>query len=141
MNVLPAPPVQRLGTAVLLQGGAVLDVLALADRGIRLTTRVDGINPPARVLELLDVLRQAAADLRDGTAQRRQAAVAELADRTDSTAWIGSEEAAELLGLSVRQVQRLASSLEAVRGPGRVWLFDPLTVEAYAADRESRRTG
>ena len=54
----------------------------------------------------------------------------------DST-YIDSAEAAELLGLSRRQVQRLANGLDSVR-VGSIWMLRRATVLAHKARREAQ---
>jgi hypothetical protein len=52
----------------------------------------------------------------------------------DTTVWIRSAGAADLLGVSVRRVQAVARSGAVVtrRGPGRCWLFDRQSLVAWS---------
>ena len=61
---LNAPPVQRLGSAVLLQGPAVADAAYLVAVGLRALSRRDGVAPMSRWLVLQRHLK-AVADLAD----------------------------------------------------------------------------
>lgn len=52
--------------------------------------------------------------------------------------WITARQAADILGLSKRQTQRLAADLQGERVDGR-WQFRRSTVMAYAEGREDGR--
>ena len=54
---MPTPAVQRLGSAVLLQGPAVADVAFLVGLGMRYRARVDGTAPSAHHRALLSLTR------------------------------------------------------------------------------------
>lgn len=163
MSGLPPriPAVQQLGAAVLLQGPALLDVLYLVDLGVREVTRRDGITPSPRLLELHRRLAAAAEDYRrmsaSGLGDVRNGAVQAVSSWASAPAFlpgadahsdgsgvgrgghhpvVTTREAASILGLSDRQVRRLASAGEI--GPsrhGKNLLLDRGSVEALAANR------
>lgn len=135
----PVPPVQQLGSAVLLQGRAVIDVHYLVAIGVRETTRRDGISPSPRLQALLKVLASAARDLQAesavGPADVRIEADAEPSTVLDDTT---TAEAATMLGISSRQVRRLAHELggHQVRG---AWIFPRGAIESAHRNRCSQK--
>ncbi len=135
------PPLQRLGSAILVQGQAVVDLHMLVRGGLRMHRSVDGIEPASRLRQLDQVLAEAAAVVTDelmsgvGQMSRRQQvdqACSELPEE------IGTCEAAGLLHLTPRHVQRLAVDLGGRRAAGR-WIFDRSTIAAAAHQRIRRR--
>lgn len=128
-------PVQRLGSAVLLQGRAVIDVHYLVAVGVRETTRRDGISPSPRLKALLKVLASAAHDLQAesavGPADVRVEADAGSSTVLDETT---TAEAATMLGISSRQVRRLAPELggHQIRG---AWIFPRGAIESAHHNR------
>jgi excisionase family DNA binding protein len=115
---------------VLVGQGEASALLVLLAPGRRQFAR-DGLRLPPSVLELLRELEATAGPL----APPAQRAVPEVR-------WIGTAEAAALLGLRERQARSLAESgrLRACRD-GRRWLFDHadvlLEADARAAYRQS----
>lgn len=136
------PSAQRLGSAVLLQGPAVADVAHLVEVGLRARQARDGIAPTTRQLAVLRELRGARDDLAPSrTASRprhRDAAdgsgLARLALCPDE---LSTHAAAALLGVGVRQVQRLAPRLGARRQPSGALLYDRAAVLSEAATRRA----
>lgn len=128
----PPPAVQQLGTAVLLQGAALLDARRFVTLGIRAASR-DGIAAPPRVALLLRALTDASAcpltdpGREDGPAMPTGAA-------SDATDTITTAEVATLLGLSTRQTRRLARTLEARQLRSGVYVYDRTAVDAYLID-------
>ncbi|MEZ0382170.1 helix-turn-helix domain-containing protein [Mycobacterium sp. pW045] len=59
---------------------------------------------------------------------------------TQSDVWITAREAADILGVSKRQAQRLHADLDGQLIGGR-WLFKRETVQEYAHERTSGRGG
>jgi len=135
---MTGPPLQRFGGMIMEQGVAVLDTYYLLSVGLR-DTRRGGAAVPGRFLLLQAELAAAAAEVRaSATGQDDGAPVApqQYSEREDT---IGTAEAASILGLSNRQVQRLAADLDG-RFIGGCWCFDRLAVQSYAAHRDAHRT-
>jgi hypothetical protein len=135
------PAVQVLGGAVLLRGPAVLDALNLVALGVRETRRRDGIEPSPGLQTLIAGLAAAADQVRaQAMSDAGHRDVAEQANRAQSAALqrVGTREAAQMLGLTTRQTQRLAAELGGSRGPGHAWTFDLGVVEAAAVRRASK---
>jgi len=133
-----APAVQQLGSAVLLQGPAVVDVWRLVALGVRAAHR-DGIGL-ARVDHLQAVLAAAAAEVR-ATSEPGQRDVAQVPTRAtcDPSEPLTTREVAAMLGLSPRQTQRMARTLDARRLRSGRLIFDRGAVQAYLADHHSRK--
>jgi len=129
-----APAVQQLGSAVLLQGPAVVDVWRLVALGVRAAHR-DGIGL-ARVDHLQAVLAAAAAEVR-ATSGTGQCDVAQVPARAtcDPSEPLSTREAANLLGLSPRQTQRMARTLDAHQLRSGRLIFDRGAVDAYLIER------
>ena len=131
------PEVQQLGAAVLLSGLALFDVHRFLVRGITEVKRQDGISPHPRLLHLVDAIKaaRAAGEVMARNGQR------DVADDTHQSDWvkdrkdIGTTTAAQILGLSSRQVQRIARSLGGRQSPSGTWIFERLAVEAYGHER------
>jgi hypothetical protein len=136
------PPVQQLGSAVLLQGLAVVDVYRLVALGLQVVRQRDGITPPTRLRALERTLAAASEEFRRVSPPRHDdvAPAAEVA-LSDPVRRLTTAQAAVILGLSVRQVQRLAPDIGT--RCGRVFVLDQGAVEAYAAERaaEGKRDG
>jgi len=132
------PAVQRFGSVVLLQGPAVLDVWHLVALGVRAAHR-DGIGL-ARVDHLQAVLAAAAAEVR-ATSECGHGDVAQLpaGALSDPSEPLTTGEVATMLGLSPRQTQRMARTLDARRLRSGRLLFDRGAVDAYLADHHSRK--
>ena len=151
-----APAVQRLGSAVLLQGPALAEVLHLVALGARERERRNGLPASRRLRDLLAVLAETVAeDELVSPLSDRQYACSDMVprhrdihERDDSADFdtsvmrrheISTGEVAEVLGVSQRQVQRLASSIGSRRAPSGRLVFDGLAVQAYAATRKEER--
>ncbi len=134
---MTGPSLQRFGGMVMVQGVAVADAYYLLSVGLR-DTRRGGAAVPSRFLLLQAELAAAAAEVRaSATGQHDGAPVAPQphSEREDT---IGTAEAASILRLSHRQVQRLAADLDG-RFIGGCWCFDRLAVQSYAHHRDQHR--
>lgn len=120
------PPLQNLGSSVLLQGVALADAYYLVAAGLK-ESRSRQQKIPPRMFVLQDEIESA---LRSYNQQRRQSEVAKLPVPHNYS--IGTDEAANILGRSRRHVQRIAKSLDGQRS-GKSWTFDRRIVEAYGA--------
>ena len=76
-------------------------------------------------------------EVRAMSSQRHEKSAA--AEELDPEEWIGTTDAAEILGLTVRQTQRLARDLDGKR-VGRIWLFRRSIVEDYAEEKRRGNT-
>jgi len=125
------PAVQRLGSAVLLQGPAVADAAYLVAVGVRTLARRDGV-AIARWLTLQRALQQVAA------ADHGHADVLGVVDEEALLAeeLVSTKEAAHMLRLTERQVRRIAACLGG-RHAGRALVFDRSAVQAEAARRRA----
>lgn len=137
----PVPAVQTFGCALVLTGLAVLDVRALVALGVRQAAR-DGVTAPPRLAQLQRALDTVAAEVRVKSLPGHHDATLRLC-QPDSTRSdrLGTQEVAEMLGLTQRQVQRLAPQLGAEQLANRTYLFDRVAVEAHAAARHPHRDG
>ena len=129
-----APPVQQLGAAVVLQGAALANVR----RCVRLAQRVsarDGIRLGHWFDDLTCALDAAMSDLGHADVDTRPSVPQSLS--TDKR--IGTKEAAAMIGLSERQVRRIAASLDGNQLPSGAWHFDADAVAAYALAKEAHR--
>lgn len=130
-----APAVQALGSAVLLQGAALAEVLHLVAVGAQVRQRRDGIPPSPALQDLIAVLARAVDDSPLSPTRQRHVVTAVTSEDLKSVGVpMGSREAAELLGLSVRQIQRSAAVLGGHRIGGRL-VFDRDAVIAHQASR------
>lgn len=125
-------PVQHLANAVVLSGPALADTYYLICAGIRYTRR-NGYTPD-RFRALQETLGNAAAAAAHPR-HRDDAPTPEIA-HSPPDELIGAQEAAHMLGLSKRQVQRIARSLDGRLAAGR-WVFDRAAVAAYHAHRKA----
>jgi len=135
---MTGPPLQRFGAAILLQGMAVEDVHYLAAAGLRATRR-GGAAVPGRFLQLQAELAAAAAVVRAAAVGQHDVAPVAPQPHSAREDTIGTTEAAGILRLSHRQVQRIAADLDG-RFIGGCWCFDRLAVLSYAAHRDEHRT-
>ena len=142
----PRPlPVQVLGSAVLLQEEAVLQVLTALGVYER-SLKANGAQPSPRLLGLQRAFALAALAVHaqnGDVSQVRQRDATLDASQPDSTqtAQIGTREAAQMLGVTTRQVQRLAATLDGRRLANGHIIFDRLAVQSYAlAIRNNHRT-
>ena len=127
------PPVQRLGDAVLIQGRALPTLTHLALLGARERARRGGVEPGGAVREWLQLLADASHARHDGVVADDESAESALLEP------IGAKEAATMLGIGVRQAQRIARSIGGRRCPGGAWEFERGAVVAYIAGRDERR--
>ncbi|MFD4368977.1 hypothetical protein [Rhodococcus sp. NPDC058521] len=126
---MSTPPVQRLGRAVLLQGRALdLAYLATAATTRILTERHQPI--PGGMTELVATLKHAVSQQRHNDDAPTPRYATSEHDR------ITVSEAAELLGVTPRTVQRLARTLEGRKFAG-CWTFDPALVTEYRSLRNT----
>jgi len=128
--------VEVIGPAVILQGLALLDTRALVIRGIKDVQRMDGITPHPRLLALVSAIDAAiiageASDQRHPDPPR----VSLEGICGEQSEIIGTRQAAQILGTSARQVQRIAASLNGYRLPSRCWTFSKLDVQSYLEQR------
>lgn len=127
-----APEVQLVGDAVQIRGRAAIDAYRVLAEGIGVVRRRDAIEPNPGLLILLAALKtsadvaRASADVADIADVRQQKSRASLR----SGELIGIAKAAELCGLSERQVRRLAGEMGGRKAHNR-WVFDKGLVEAY----------
>ena len=132
---MTAPAVQKLGSAVLLQGPAVHDVCYLVGLGLKYRAMMDGCSPREHHRRLLALLTDAAISRpvsADGHADARQEV--DLAESTRGDGPVQTDTAARMLGLTTRQVRRLADQLGG-RRIGGTWVFDRAAVSAEAIRR------
>ena len=107
--------------------------------GIRAANR-DGIGL-ARVTHLQAVLAAAAAEVRAAAAECGHADVAQLPTEavSDPSEPLTTREVAAMLGLSPRQTQRMARTLDARRLRSGRLIFDRGAVESYLAAQPTRK--
>ena len=129
----PLPPVLSLTGSVLLTGPALTDAYYLVAAGIRYT-RHNGHPIPARFETLLTVIGEQRAKSQPGQCDTLTPAPRQHCETEEL---IGSQQAADILGVSKRQTQRLAADLDG-RLAGGHWVFDKKAVEAYAAQRNTK---
>ncbi|WP_072688413.1 hypothetical protein [Rhodococcus marinonascens] len=127
------PPVQILGSAVLIQGGAVGAVryaVAVTQRA-RARNGLASSGVLAHLLAALDTAHVSDAGQSDAeTVAVKQDSVHAIIDP------IGAEEVAGMHGCSARQARRLAPDLDGRISGGR-WVFDRRTVTEYAQNRNA----
>jgi hypothetical protein len=126
---------------VLLQGPAVADLAYLATLGLRYRARTDGLPATVHHRRLLALLTAAAVDLaamsgRDGHADGHQAP--DLPTSEVGEVVMRSEAVARALGITARQVRRMAEELGG-RRIGRVWEYDRTAVLAAVTRRQETR--
>lgn len=130
------PGIHRSGDVVLLQGPALVQCRALVFKAVRDSSRCDGISPSPTTRDLLQALDEAMTELRKNgsmSLERHEQALATpiVKDSDIEQIWISTATAATILGVSVRQAQRLAEVLGAKRFFGRSLSFDRATVMDY----------
>jgi hypothetical protein len=131
-------PLQRFGGMIMLQSVAVADAYYLLSVGLRTVRR--GATPiPSRFLLLQAELAAAAAEVRASATGQHDVAPVAPQPHSEGEDNIGTVEAAGILRLSHRQVQRIAADLDG-RFVGGCWCFDRLAVQSYAAHRDEHRT-
>ncbi len=136
---MTVPAVQQLGAAVILQGAALIDARRFVALGIRAAWQ-DGIAAPPRVALLQQALTDAAAEVRAASALGH-GDVAQLPTRavSDPSEPLTTREVAAMLGIGVRQAQRMAGTLDARQLRCGRLLFNRGAVDAYLADHHSRK--
>lgn len=126
MPALPAIAAQRVN-GILLQGHALVAVAQLVKVGIRSAWRDDGITPSPRLRQLADLLADAA---RDTAASGHPFVGAGLTPASSSLDEITTTEGAAMLGVSKRQMRRIAPLLGG-RHAAAGWLVRRGAVAAY----------
>lgn len=118
---------------VLLEGEDTLHRVVFALAAAQQARRRNGMQPGAGHTEILAAVETAlAADgLTDGPAEPVEALC--------ETEVIGTEETAQLLGVSTRQVRRIATSLDGTRTRGG-WIFHRGTINDYLETRRRCQT-
>lgn len=135
------PPLQRLGDAVLLQGPALLQCRALVFKAVRDSSKRDGIVPSANTRDLLQALDEAASAYR---ACRQMSPIRHddmpfqpnVKESDTELVGIGTATVANILGVTVRQAQRLAGRLGAQKTLSGSLSFDRVTVLEYRKLRQ-----
>ena len=135
---MTGPPLQRFGGMVMVQSVAVADAYYLLSAGLR-DVRRGGAEVPGRFLLLQAELAAAAAEVRAAAVGQHDGAPVVPQPHSEGEDNIGTGEAAGILRLSHRQVQRIAADLDG-RFIGGCWCFDRLAVQSYAAHRDEHRT-
>ena len=131
----------RADPEVILRGRALLAARYLVEQGIRRVQESDSIDPPRDLLELRSRLNRAAAEYRMSLERRSSAPLGiDQARSPMDRRSVSTAEAAKILKLSVRQVQRIAPSIGAQR-VGRAFLFDPEVIMVLAAQRLEKGEG
>lgn len=126
---------------VILRGRALLAARYLVEQGIRRVQESDSIDPPRDLIELRSTLNRAAAEYRMSLERRSGAPLAiDQATSPIDRRPLSTAEAAKILKLSDRQVQRIAPSIGA-RRVGRAFLFDPEVIMVLAAQRLEKEEG
>lgn len=135
------PQLQRLGSAVVLQGQMLAELRWALAMGLQAMSKRDGYVPPSlyalqselkRAIAARDIESGNHSDEGSGNAAKGNAEnVAQLTKRE----WIGSAEAASLLGLQPRQVRNLRDLLGG-RKKGKALVFHRAAVEAEAERRK-----
>ena len=120
-------PARALGPAVLVDGDTLPTLRWCVAVAVR-EKRRNGTRPGP----ILAALDQAAAQAMTAS---RQSDIPEPAPRPHSDQWLSTEQVADRLGISRRQAQRLAGTLDA-RRVGQTLMFDPDTVHEYATHKE-----
>ncbi|NIL74415.1 helix-turn-helix domain-containing protein [Rhodococcus sp. B10] len=131
----PVPPAQVHGETLLVQGPA----LALVHRALLLMAKHNERRPTTPTFELLSRTIRQAMDAQEAMSRTRQRDTTSVATQTELplTEQIGTREAAEILGVTLRTCQRLAGEIGGARCSSR-WVFDRAVVQAYRAERTAR---
>jgi hypothetical protein len=119
----------------------VHDVAYLVGLGLRYRAQADGCPPLSRHRRLLALLTEASISVSvsdDGRSDVRDEADPAGLVTGDGDGPIQADTAAQMLGLTSRQVRRLADLLGG-RRIGRAWVFDRAAVSAEAVRREETR--
>lgn len=137
--VLDAYAVRLGGGRVLLSSPqACLDVLRSLQAAVAASGR-SGLRPPPRVVTLIAALEAELSQVTsgDGNAELpREPAVPASVQPTDPA---DTKAAAQMLGITVRQVRNLGPRLDGRKVAG-AWIFDRDQLAAEAARRERERT-
>lgn len=138
VDVTP-PAAQQLGTAVLVQGAAVLDLWYLAALGVRVCRR-DGLLPVDRLKPMLDVLAATATTVRQSSAGQVDVRPGLNSSESEHVLdKVTTAEVAQMLNVSHRQAQRITRQLGGRRGPGSALVVDRGAVEAHRQARQTDR--
>ncbi|TPG31644.1 hypothetical protein [Mycolicibacterium hodleri] len=133
------PAVQQVGAAVLVQGDGLEHVKACVLALMREMQRNGYAPPPA----LADLLTKAHAARMSQTRQEfvSYQVVEAHSESQDVDDWIGVAEAAQTLGVGIRQMQRLAQNLSPgqVKRIGNSLALKRAPVLALAAQRKARK--
>lgn len=117
---------ERLGDYVLIRDPAAINLIASTLQDTLESHRRNGIQPREGLATACAVVIATAADLRSRTAVARARQMLASTDPDAATfetsAEVGAAQAAFLLGLSTRTVQRLAADLGGRQVSGR-WIF------------------
>ncbi len=132
----------RLGSCHVLLASpqSCLDVARSLQQSVSASRR-QGLPAPARVLRLISLLE---AELAERSSATSATGSAEVPNEVDLPASVLStdpatvEEAAQVLGVSARQVRNLAERLEG-RKVGQTWTFDRGVLEDEATRRRQER--
>jgi hypothetical protein len=126
------PDVQRLGTAVLIQGSALRDLYVCLHSGIAVMSR-NGHSPALMHSAKQQVSRALMAARGHPVAET--VAAKPISNCQGVADWISVAEAAIELGVSERQMRRLARSCQLGERIGATWTLDRGAVLALAAER------
>jgi hypothetical protein len=132
------PPVQQVGPALLVQGKEGLDQLAKCVLAQIREMQRNGYSPApyAQLLRTIHAARM--------SQPRHEFASYQLvethSESQDADDWIGVTEAAQALGVGIRQMQRLAHSLSPGQAKriGKSWTLKRAPVLALAAERQRK---
>jgi hypothetical protein len=122
------------GGQILLRGAVVIDCWRAVSSAIRNAQRRDGLNPPARLITLERLLAQEA-QLATASGRLDVLGSTFLPPFPQDVEVIDTTKAGRLLGLSGRQVRRLARELGGRKVAG-CWAFDSMIVAAIAAEKK-----
>lgn len=132
------PDVQALENGVVLKGLGLVIVADLCRRAVTLARDRSGIQAPPEVEATVALLELMAGRTSErGHADVRAHPLLHTGSRAEGGRLIDSTEAARRLGMSPRNVTRIAKSLNGSRlSPHHPWQFDPTAVEAYRSEQQ-----
>lgn len=142
VRLLRSTGLRVLGDVVQLEGPALRATAHLVALGASTIGKTEERTRTRHEFALMRVL-SAAAEASAPVSPPRHDDVADPLDRAASpgpAVRVGSGQAAAVLGVSVKTVQRMAVVLGGVRRPGRAWAFDPDAVAAVAVIRRAALT-
>ncbi len=134
-SIMSAPPVERLGDALLIRGEAVTALALLAARGAKAVAREDGTRVGGVTAEVLTTLIAIARERPTAARGQMGRPPEHIATESYPDARGSTREVASLLGLSTRQTRRLANDLGA-RKIGRDYQWPLDVAQLYAAHRQ-----